>query len=61
MLGALALMAALGGLSACGDFWEAPTGNTANGTTSGTYTFTLTGTGAPTVTAVTTTFTLTVN
>jgi subtilase family serine protease len=61
MLGALVLVAALGSLSGCGDFWQAPAGNTADGTTSGTYTFTVTGTGDPTVTAVTTTFTLTVN
>jgi len=32
-------------------------GDTANGTTSGNYTFTVTGTGSPSVTAVTTTFT----
>ena len=61
MLGAAALMVALGGLSACGDFWQAPTGNSADGTTAGTYTFTVTGTGVPSVTAVTTTFTMTVN
>ena len=62
LLGALLLIAALGGLSACGDFWQAPGGNTANGTTTGSYTFTVTGTGSPAVaSAVTTTFTLTVN
>jgi Bacterial Ig-like domain (group 3) len=62
MLGALLLIAALGGLSACGDFWEAPGGNTANGTTTGNYVFTVTGSGSPTVSpAVTTTFTVTVN
>jgi len=54
-------LAALSALSACGDFWEAPSGNSAAGTTAGTYTFTVTGTGSPAVTAVTTTFTLTVN
>jgi hypothetical protein len=61
MLGALLLMAALGGLAGCGDFWQAPSGDTAAGTTAGTYTFTVTGTGTPAVTAVTTTLTLTVN
>ena len=62
MLGALALVAAFGALSGCGDFWQAPAGNTANGTTSGTYTFTVTGTGDPAITtAATTTFTFTVN
>ncbi len=61
MLGAILLMAALGALSGCGDFWQAPSGNTANGTTAGNYVFTVTGTGSPTVTAVTTTFTQTVN
>lgn len=62
MLGALLLIAALGGLSACGDFWQAPGGNTADGTTTGNYVFTVTGTGSPTVSpAVTTTFTVTVN
>jgi hypothetical protein len=61
MLGAVALMAALGGLAACGDFWEPPGGSTTAGTTAGTYTFTVTGTGNPTVTPVTTTFTVTVN
>ena len=61
MLCAFAALAALSALSACGDFWEAPSGNSAAGTTAGTYTFTVTGTGSPAVTAVTTTFTLTVN
>jgi hypothetical protein len=62
MLGALLLIAALGGLSACGDFWQAPGGNTADGTTTGNYVFTVTGAGSPTVSpAVTTTFTVTVN
>jgi subtilase family serine protease len=61
MLGAVALLVALGTLSGCGDFWEAPSGNSADGTTTGTYTFTVTGAGSPTVTAVTTTFTVTLN
>jgi hypothetical protein len=61
MLGAVALIVALGGLAGCGDFWQAPGGDTANGTTAGTYTFTVTGTGDPAVTAVTTTFTVTVS
>ena len=61
MLGVLLLMAAFAGLSGCGDFWKAPSGNSSAGTTSGTYTFTVTGTGNPTVTAVTTTFQVTVN
>jgi subtilase family serine protease len=61
MLSAIAALAALSVLSACGDFWEAPSGNSAAGTTTGTYTFTVTGTGSPAVTAVTTTFSLTVN
>ncbi|MGA2047828.1 MAG: protease pro-enzyme activation domain-containing protein [Terracidiphilus sp.] len=62
MLGALALMIALGCMSACGDFWQAPAGSTAGGTTSGTYTFTVSGTGDPAVSAaVSTTFNVTVN
>ncbi|HXP63451.1 MAG TPA: Ig-like domain repeat protein [Dongiaceae bacterium] len=61
MLGALLLLVALTSLSACGDFWKAPSGNSAAGTTAGNYTFTVTGTGNPTVTAVTTTFVVTVN
>jgi hypothetical protein len=61
MLGGILLMAALGALAACGDFWQAPSGNSGSGTTAGTYTFTVTGTGNPQVTAVTTTFTVTVN
>lgn len=63
MLGAVALMAALGGLAGCGDFWQSPyTSSTTPGTTAGTYTFTVTGSGDPAVTpAVTTTFTVTVN
>jgi subtilase family serine protease len=61
MLSAGAALAALSLLSACGDFWEAPSGNSAAGTTTGTYTFTVTGTGSPSVTAVTMTFTLAVD
>jgi len=61
LLGAVILMAILGGLAGCANFWQSPSGDTANGTTSGNYTFTVTGTGSPSVTAVTTTFTLTVN
>lgn len=61
MLCAVALIVALGGLAGCGDFWQAPGGDTADGTTAGTYTFTVSGTGDPAVTAVTTTFTVTVS
>jgi hypothetical protein len=62
MLSGILVMAALAGLAGCGDFWQAPAGNTAGGTTAGAYTFTVTGTGAPAVsTAVTTTFVATVN
>ena len=61
MLGAVAVLVALSSFTACGDFWKAPTGNTAAGTTAGTYTFTVTGTGNPTVTAVTTTFQVVIN
>jgi hypothetical protein len=62
MLGAVLLMATLCGLSACGDFWKAPSGNSAAGTTSGNYTFTVNATGNPAVTGtVTTTFVVTVN
>jgi hypothetical protein len=61
MLGAAVLIVALGGMAGCGDFWQAPAGNTAGGTTAGTYTFTVSGTGDPTVTAVSTTFVVTVN
>ena len=60
-LGALAVAAVIATLSGCGDFWQAPSGGTSGGTTSGTYTFTVTGSGSPAVTAPTTTFTLTVN
>jgi hypothetical protein len=61
MLSALALVLVLGGLSACGDFWQAPSGSSAAGTTAGSYVFTVTGTGTPAITAVTTTFTVTIN
>jgi hypothetical protein len=62
MVGAVVALAVLGLLAGCGDFWEAPQGNTAGGTTTGSYTFTVTGTGDPAVsTAVTTTFVVTVN
>ena len=61
MLGTLLLLAALGGMSACGDFWQAPAGDTADGTPTGNYTFTVTGTGSPTVTAVNTTFVVTIS
>ncbi len=59
MLGILAVLVALGGLSGCSNFWANPYDT---GTTSGAYTFTVTGTGSPAVTpAPTATFTLTVN
>ena len=63
MAGAVLLMTALGAMTGCGDFWQAPSGNTSGGTTSGSYTFTVSGTGSPAVTPtpVTTTFILTVN
>jgi hypothetical protein len=62
MLGALVLLAALAGLSGCGDFWQAPSTTSAAGTTAGSYTFTVTGTGSPTVSStVTTTFVVTIN
>ena len=55
MLGVLALMVVLGGLSACG-------GKSKPETTAGSYTFTVTGSGSPSVTpSPTTTFTLTIN
>jgi ABC-type glycerol-3-phosphate transport system substrate-binding protein len=61
MLGLLLLMAALGGLTACGGH-STLTGSGNSGTTAGSYTFTVTGTGGPSVTsAPTTTFTLTIN
>jgi hypothetical protein len=60
MLSVLALMVALGSLTACGSFYRSSSGNA--GTTAGNYVFTVTGTGNPSVTPVpTTTFTLTVN
>jgi hypothetical protein len=56
MLGILALVVALAGLSACGGK------STPSGTTAGSYTFTVTGAGSPAETpAPTTTFTLTIN
>jgi hypothetical protein len=61
IVGAVVLMVVLGSMAGCGDFWQAPTGNTAAGTTAGSYVFTVTGTGDPQITAVTTTFTVTVN
>jgi hypothetical protein len=62
MLGAILLMTSLGAMTGCGDFWQAPSGNSANGTSPGSYTFTVSGTGDPTVTtAVSTTFVMTVN
>jgi hypothetical protein len=62
MLGAFVVMVALGALSGCGNFWNAPQGNSAGGTTAGTYTFTITGTGSPAVSSSpTTTFSVTVN
>jgi subtilase family serine protease len=62
ILSAVIAITALSGLAGCGNFWEAPGGNsTATGTTAGTYTFTVTGTGNPLVTPVITTFGITVN
>jgi hypothetical protein len=62
MLGIFAMMAALGGLTSCGNFWADPNGSTTTGTTAGTYTFTVTGTGNPTTSSTpTTTFVVTVN
>ena len=62
MLGAFLLMTALGAMTGCGDFWQAPSGNSGNGTSSGTYTFTVSGTGDPAVSgAISTTFIVTVN
>ncbi len=61
VLSAVLAIAALSGLTGCGNFWEAPVTSTATGTTAGTYTFTVTGTGNPVVTPVTTTFSITVN
>ncbi len=64
MLGALALLAILGSLGACGGGSTSSGGGSSvyRGTTSGTYTFTVTGTGNPAVTpAPTTTFTVIVS
>jgi hypothetical protein len=62
MLGAFLLMTALGAMTGCGDFWQAPSGNSGNGTSSGTYTFMVSGTGDPAVSgAISTTFIVTVN
>ena len=66
MLGVLALMAALGSLSACGGGGGGSGGGGGGqsdpGTSAGTYTFLVQGTGTPTVSpAVSTTFTVTVN
>jgi hypothetical protein len=61
MLGALALMAALSSLAACGGK-STPPGSGNSGTTAGSYIFTVTGTGSPLVSPTpTTTFTLTIN
>jgi subtilase family serine protease len=61
MLGILVLMAALGGLAACGG-GSSGSKPTSAGTTAGTYTFTVTGVGSPAISpAPTTTFTVTVN
>jgi hypothetical protein len=58
----IVVMAALGGLAGCGDFWQAPNNSSAAGTTAGNYTFTVTGTGNPAVSpAPTTTFIVSVN
>jgi hypothetical protein len=60
MVGILAVMVALGSLTACGGGDRGAGGNA--GTNAGTYTFTVTGTGTPSVSPTpTTTFTLTVN
>lgn len=65
LVGALVLLIAFAGLSACGGGGSSSgsSGQTTNpGTTAGTYTFTITGTGTPAVTpAPTTTITLTIN
>jgi hypothetical protein len=62
MLGALVLMAAIGGLAGC----SSTSGGTSNpgnpGTTAGNYVFKVTGNGSPSVSPVpTTTFSVTVN
>jgi hypothetical protein len=63
MLGLLALVAVLGGLSSCGGGGGSGTTTTPDpGTSAGTYTFTVTGVGNPSVSpTVSTTFTVTVN
>jgi subtilase family serine protease len=62
ILSMIVVMAALGGLAGCGDFWQAPNNSSAAGTTAGNYTFTVTGTGNPAVSpAPTTTFIVSVN
>jgi subtilase family serine protease len=63
MLGMLAFLMALGGLSACGGGGGGGGGTTIPGTTAGTYTFTVTASGAPSssTTPATQTFTVTVN
>jgi hypothetical protein len=61
MLGAIALIAVLSSMTACGGDFRRTTPINA-GTSAGSYTFTVTGTGNPAVTpAPTTTFTLIVN
>ncbi len=62
ILGVLALMVALGSLTACDSVTVRSSTQLNSGTTAGNYTFTVTGTGNPAVTSTpTTTFTLTVN
>lgn len=61
MLSVLALMVALGSLTACSSVFKLSSPSQ-QGTTAGSYTFTVTGTGSPLVTpAPTATFTLTIN
>jgi hypothetical protein len=63
MVGAIVLLATLGGMAACGGGGSGGGGGGGNpGTTAGSYTFTVTGTGSdPAHTKETKTFTLTVN
>ena len=62
MLGILVVMAALGGLTACGSSVSSGGSTTTPGTTAGTYTFTVTPTSSPSFTTEpSTTFTVTVN